>query len=81
MIDIKRLEVVSDGGLTGAAARKLGDGFARELALALGSRVREGLDIERLVLDAPLAQLSRPGGMREIAQGTARQLRARVWRE
>ena len=81
MIDIKRLEVVSDGSLTGAAARELGDGFVRELALALGSRAREGLDIERLVLDAPLAQLSRPGGLREIAQCTARELGARVWRE
>jgi len=55
--------------------------FARELARALGEHARGRVEIERVVLDAPPSELSRPGALREIAQATARRLRARVWRE
>ena len=51
--------------------------FARELANALGADV----EIERVVLDAPQSELSRPGALREIAQRTARELRSRVREE
>jgi hypothetical protein len=52
--------------------------FARELARALGEHASSRVDIERVVLDAPQSELSRPDRLRELAQATARQLRARV---
>lgn len=55
--------------------------FARELERALGEHAQGPLEIGRVVLDAPQEQLSRPGGLRELAQATARELRKRVWRE
>lgn len=61
--------------------RQIEENFARELASALGDRARGRIEIERVVLDAPQAELSRPGGLRELAQATARELRAQVWRE
>lgn len=81
MIDIKHVEVASESGMTAAAARELGESFARELASALGPRAHEPLGIDRLVLDAPRDVLARPGGLREMAQRTARELRLRIWRE
>jgi hypothetical protein len=55
--------------------------FARELSSALGERGHGRLEIGRVVLDAPQAELARPGALRELAQATARELRARVWKE
>jgi hypothetical protein len=81
MIDIRHLEVASERGMTAGAARELGESFARELAAALGPRAHEPLGIDRLVLDAPHAELVRPGGLREMARRTARELRLRIWRE
>ena len=62
MIDIKQIETT----------------FGRELARALGEHARGRVEIERVVLDAPQSELSRPGALREIAQRTARELRSRV---
>lgn len=81
MIDIEHLELVSDRRLTPAAAREVGEAFAQALGQALGERVREPLGIGRLVLDAPHAQLVSTRGLRRLAQDTARQLRAQLWRE
>jgi|RhiMethySRZTD1v2_1073278.scaffolds.fasta_scaffold1357282_2 hypothetical protein len=81
MIDIKHLEVAGERGMTAAAARELGESFARELAAALGPRAHEPLGIDRLRLDAPPEVLSRPGALREMARRTARELRLRIWRE
>lgn len=62
MIDVKQVEAT----------------FARELARALGEHASGRIEIERVVLDAPQSELSRPGALREIAQRTARELRSRV---
>ena len=61
--------------------RHLEAAFARELASALGADARGPIEIGRVVLDAPQAELSRPGALRELAQATARELRARVREE
>ena len=61
--------------------RQVAATFARELALALGETTSGRIEIERVVLDAPPSELSRPGALREIAQRTARELRSRVVEE
>jgi hypothetical protein len=81
VIDIERLELVSDRRLTPAAAREVGDAFAQALGQALGDRARDRLGIGRLVLDAPHAQLASARGLRQLARSTARQLRAQLWGE
>ena len=81
MIDIDRLELVSDRSLTPAAAREVGEAFAQALGQALGDRVRDRLGIRRLVLEAPHAQLASARGLRQLARSTARQLCARLWGE
>jgi hypothetical protein len=55
--------------------------FAQELASALCEAARGRLEIGRVVLEAPREALARPGGLRELAQATARELRARLRRE
>jgi len=61
--------------------REIEAAFARELESALGEHAQGPVAIERVVLDAPQEQLSRPGALRELAQTAARELRKRVWRE
>jgi hypothetical protein len=60
---------------------RIGTDFARELERALAESGSRPLEIARVVLDAPREQLSRPEGLREIAQAAARELRRRVGRE
>jgi len=55
--------------------------FARELTSALGESARGRIEVERVVLEAPQAVLARPGALRELAHRTARELRARAWKE
>jgi hypothetical protein len=81
LIDIEHLELATDRRLTPAAAREVGDGFAHELARALGGRGRERVSIGRLVLDAPHAQLVSGHGLRQLARSAARELRTRLWGE
>ena len=61
--------------------RQIEADFARELEQALGERAGGPVEIDRVVLDAPQGELSRPGGLRELAQAAARELRKRMWRE
>lgn len=81
LIDIGHLELVSDRRMSPGAAREVGEAFARELEHSLGDRAGERLRIERLLLDAPHAQLVSGRGLRQLARSTAQQLRVQVWGE
>jgi hypothetical protein len=61
--------------------RQIEADFARELERALDVSGCRPIEIGRVVLDAPRDQLSRPNGLRELAQIAARELRKRVGRE
>lgn len=55
--------------------------FVGELERALDKDGGPPLGIGRIVIEAPREQLSRPGGLRELARTAARELRRRLERQ
>lgn len=76
-MDIGHVELRSDRDLAPEQARGVADQFARTLAGVLGPRGHT-LAIERLVIDAPHAQLHSQAGLTTLAVSVAAQITAQL---